>query len=318
MNRRNHTRLFHLLASAAVFTFVSTAQAAVSTVSTSMLDLTEPMGPTVPSTKNPIPNTTLRGNIAYGKDKRQTLDVYAPPNAASLPVIFMVHGGGWRMGDKTNPGVIQNKGVHYTSKGFVFISVNYPLVPDGVMALDEANSVAQALSYVQANAAKWGGDPKKVILIGHSAGAHLVSLISSNPDIVYSRGGKPWLGTVSLDSAAVDVKAIMTRPHRDVYDNAFGSDPNYWHQASPLETVTSSAPPLFLVCSTLRQDSCPANQKYGAAAVSLKVPAQVQPVALNHGQIDDQLGLPGAYTDAVDSFINGVLSRTPNAGAAQK
>jgi len=246
---------------------------------------------------------TVQRNQSYGANPKETLDVYLPPgNHGGTPVIFMVHGGAWKIGDKSHGKVVENKLARWQPKGFVFISVNYPMLPQAD-PLKQADAVAQALSYAQAHAGQWGGDPNKFILMGHSAGAHLVSLLSADPGRAFAQGARPWLGTVSLDSAALDVAQIMAAKHFGFYDEAFGKDPAYWRQASPLQQLTSKAPPMLMVCSSRRADSCQQAEGFAHKAHSLGLQARVLPEDLSHGEINDKLGLPGTYTDQVEAFL---------------
>src|SRR5688572_6169972 len=74
----------------------------------------------------------VKSNIAYDTaHERQVLDIYAPPNAKNLPVVFWIHGGGWQTGDKTS---VQLKPKAFVEKGFVFVSTNYRLLPEVDMA----------------------------------------------------------------------------------------------------------------------------------------------------------------------------------------
>ena len=139
-------------------------------------------------------------DVAYGSAPEQRMDVYRPANAQNAPVIFMVHGGGWRRGDKEAAGVVNNKVEHWLTRGYIVVSVGYRLVPQ-VTPMGEAQDIAQALAFAQGKARSWGGDPSRFVLMGHSAGAHLVSLLSSAPSIATGAGAGPWLGTVVLDSA---------------------------------------------------------------------------------------------------------------------
>ena len=74
------------------------------------------------------PDKVLR-NVPYGPDKPQAMDVYLPPAPNAAPIILMVHGGAWRFGDKRHPPVFENKVARWVPKGFIFVSVNYPMVP---------------------------------------------------------------------------------------------------------------------------------------------------------------------------------------------
>lgn len=240
--------------------------------------------------------------IAYGADPLQAVDVYAPAGARGAPVIVMVHGGAWKIGDKANSGSIENKLRHWLPKGYVFVSVNYRLLPQA-MADEQAKDVAAAMRLVQARAGEWGGDPRKVVLMGHSAGAHLVALLSSRPSMV----GQPWAGTVVLDSAVMKVSSVMQRPRRpDFYDEAFGTDPAGWSKVSPMDQWTPAAVPMLLVCSSQRPDKpCDEAKAFAELTARAGVTTPVLPQALSHADINRTLGLPGAYTDAVDAFVRG-------------
>ena len=113
--------------------------------------------------------------------KRQVLDIYTPEDAEgkSLPVMFWIHGGGWQVGDKSDVGL---KPKVLTQRGFVFVSTNYRLLPEVTMA-DLIRDVAKSLGWVHRNIAKHGGDPKRIFVGGHSAGAQLAALICTSSSI---------------------------------------------------------------------------------------------------------------------------------------
>ncbi|MGN6093910.1 MAG: hypothetical protein ACTHOL_16285, partial [Luteibacter jiangsuensis] len=108
------------------------------------------------------PETRVVHDVAYGSDPRQRFDVYLPPSPHDAPVIFMVHGGAWAIGDKTNPGVVEDKAAYWLPKGYVLISVNYRMVPEAG-PLEQANDVARALAAAQRLATSWGADPHRFV-----------------------------------------------------------------------------------------------------------------------------------------------------------
>lgn len=245
----------------------------------------------------------IERDIAYGSTAEQRLDAYIPAGATQAPLLVMVHGGAWMIGDKANPGVVANKVSRWLPRGYILVSVNYRLVPRAT-PLEQADDLARALALVQQRAASWGGDAKKLVLMGHSAGAHLVSLLAADPAIGQARGVARWLGTVSLDSAAMDVVATMQAPHYGFFDTVFKSDRAVWTQSSPLHRL-SSAPqaPMLLVCSSKRDNACAQNRAFSAKANGLGGRTTVLPVALSHREINQDLGQPGEYSDAVDAFV---------------
>ena len=170
--------------------------------------------------------------------------------------------------------------------------------------------LTHALAAVQAQAPGWGGDPSRVVLMGHSAGAHLVALLSASPALAREGGARPWSATVALDSAALDTEALMQRRHMPMYDRAFGSDPAQWRAVSPMARLAPGGPPLLLVCSSVRRDDpCAQSRRLADAVRAQGGVAQVLPQPLPHGQINGLLGLPGPYTQAVDAFIDAHLTR---------
>lgn len=244
---------------------------------------------------------SVLSDIAYGKYKKQVLDVYYPSvKKQNMPVIFMVHGGAWRIGDKASKAVVKNKVDHWVAKGFVFISVNYRMLPR-VRPVEQAEDVEKALLFSQKNAHKWGGSPSKFILMGHSAGAHLVSLISVRP----SAAIEPWLGTIALDSAAYDIEKIMTSesPAR-LYKKAFGKRPAYWKKASPTHMLTNKIPPFLAVCSSKRNDdSCLQARSFVEKAKAYNSHAELFSVAMSHRKINVRLGADYCYTQRIDEFM---------------
>ncbi len=253
-------------------------------------------------------------DVPYGTDPAQRMDVYVPTSpttgtnsllasAVRAPVIFMVHGGGWRHGDKAMGRVVQEKVNRWVPKGFILISINYRMLPDAPVAVQERD-VQTALMAAQQRATTWGGDPGRFILMGHSAGAHLVALLNARAPQALREGAWPWLGTVVLDSAVMNVPAYMRAPHMPLYDDAFGADPAYWRALSPLHQWTAGAPPVQMVCSTERADQpCHQAEALARHVHSLGGRAEVLPQDLSHGEINAQLGLESPYTRAVEAFM---------------
>ncbi len=246
---------------------------------------------------------TLVRDVSYGSDPRQTFDVYIPKAAAKAPVIFMVHGGAWKTGDKGADRVAGNKVAYWCARGYILVSANYRMLPDAD-PLTQARDVASAIAEAQAKAAGWGGDRAQFILMGHSAGAHLVALLSSSPALA---GPLRWLGTVALDSAALDIEQIMQGRHMRLYDDAFGKDLAYWRAISPYAQLAQAGQPLLAVCSSQRSDSCEQARRYAAKAGGFGTRVQVSAQDLSHMEINQSLGQEGAYTQAVDQFIRSLL-----------
>lgn len=244
-------------------------------------------------------------DLAYGPHPRQRFDVYGPAQATSAPVIFLVHGGAWRTGDKAQDRLVAGKVARWVPKGIVLVSINYRLLPEAD-ALTQVDDVARALVRAQAEVARFGGDRTRFVLMGHSAGAHLVALLAAAPERALALGATPWLGTVALDSAALDVVAIMRTRHPRFYDRAFGSDPARWREASPIHQLRGGLAPFLAVCSSRRRDSCREARAFAAAAGARGARAQVLPEDLSHRQINELLGEEPRYTAEVEAFLAGL------------
>lgn len=215
----------------------------------------------------------------------------------------MVHGGGWRIGDKAMGRVVQEKVNRWVPKGFILISANYRMLPAAPVSA-QARDVQAALVAAQQRASTWGGDSGRFILMGHSAGAHLVALLNARAPQAQREGAVPWLGAVALDSAVMNVPAAMRARHLRLYDDAFGSDPAHWAALSPFHQWTVGAPPLQMVCSTQRADQpCTQADAMARHVRSQGGRAEVLPQALSHGEINARLGLDSDYTRAVETFM---------------
>ncbi|MES2698457.1 MAG: alpha/beta hydrolase [Pseudomonadota bacterium] len=248
--------------------------------------------------------------LAYGSDRLQTLDYWAG-TTANAPLVVFVHGGGWKRGDKTMMRG-SDKLEHWRAQGYAVASIDYRLVPDATVEQQGAD-VANAVAYLRTNAARLGFDRSRIALVGHSAGAHLVSLVGTDPQ--YFRAAGLSLdhvrGIVPLDGAAYDVADQMDENARlmgDTYEQAFGTDPARQRALSP--TLHAAAPnaPAFLILHVQRDDGERQSEALGAALSAAGTPATVQGFAgrglRGHMQINRQLGDPEyPATAVVDAFL---------------
>src|SRR6478672_10917113 len=139
--------------------------------------------------------------------KLQVLDVYSPQGAKGLPVVVWIHGGGWQTGDKKD---VQLKPQAFNDKGFVFVSVNYRLLPDVDMGTI-VRDVAKAVGWVHNHIGEYGGDPKRLFVMGHSAGAQLAALICTDEKYLKAEGLSLGIikGCVPVDGDTYDVPAMI-------------------------------------------------------------------------------------------------------------
>jgi arylformamidase len=234
------------------------------------------------------------------------LDLYQPDGTESgdeLPVVIYVHGGAWSSGDKRNQ--IGDKVNLFTGLGYVFISVNYRLSPQSnafdparVRFPDHPDDVGEAVGWIGRHVDDYGGDPTRILLIGHSAGAQLVSLLSTDPRYVERHGVEPWqlIGTVSLDTESFDVAERIDQlpPEGDqTFFNAFGTPEenavdDSWALGSPIR-FADELDPRFLFVTQGDDPSRIGNNERMAAALG-QDSSDVMGVPYNHNGINDAVG----------------------------
>jgi arylformamidase len=243
--------------------------------------------------------------IAYGPDPAQRFDVYLPSQVKGAPTIFYVHGGGWRRGDKAMRGLIEAKQKRWTAAGAIVISANYRMLPD-TDPIEQARDIARAVAKAQDTVASLGGDPDGFVLMGHSAGAHLIGLLAASPTMIRQAGVKPWRASVLLDGGAIDTEATMQGRNLPLFDAAFGKDPAYWRAASPLAQLNTKTAPVLAVCASGRRDSCPANRLFLDKAARFGTRTQLLEKPMSHMEINRDLGEDNDYTREVEAFLRSV------------
>jgi triacylglycerol lipase len=188
--------------------------------------------------KEPWPGLTQQLNIAYGSDPLQKLDVYAPEGGAGkrLPVLLFVHGGGFTRGTAHGDFYPQNIPEWAAKNGMVGISIDYRLAPKDPWPAG-AKDLASAIAWTKANIAKYGGDPNRIILVGHSAGANHVADYAAHPEVRGAEG--PSVKGVVMISPAYST-APAARPNA-----YYGSDADLGSVAGQVTRLTASPYPLF-------------------------------------------------------------------------
>ncbi len=180
--------------------------------------------------------------VAYADGARHKLDVYAPEaRGAAAPVVFFIYGGGWNRGERSD---YQFVGRALAARGFVVVIADYRLVPE-VRYPQFLEDSAKALRWVQDNIAQYGGDPNRLFLAGHSAGAYNAVMLSLDPSFLREYGvTMPVLGVAAL-SGPYDFYPFEYGEVRE----AFGSAPNP-QGTQPINLVTSDSPPMYLATGT--------------------------------------------------------------------
>jgi len=248
------------------------------------------------------PGARMELDLPYGAEPAQTLDLYVPGEVATGPLLIVVTGGAWSMGDKAAPRTVRAKVGHWLPAGWTVASLGYRRLPL-TDPIEQARDVARAIAFLQQHAATAGVDATDVVLIGHSSGAHLVALLAADAELTDSEGVRPWLATVLVDTAALDVVELMRSPHLPLHDRAFGTSEEYWRRASPLHRLSRKPSPMLLVHSTRRPEAAEQAQAFAAAAAAHGARAEVLPIDLSHAELNALLGEDPEYTAQVDAFL---------------
>jgi len=247
-------------------------------------------------------------DLPYGPAPEQRFDLHVPAGTGAAPLVLMVHGGGWFRGDKGMSRVVEHKSERWLPRGIAFASINYRMQPVAP-PIEQARDVARALAEVQKNADKYAIDRNNIVLMGHSAGAHLIALLAARPELLAEAGARRPQGFVLLDSGALDVPAIMNTRHFPLYDRAFGTNPADWTAASPFQQFRQASAPILAVCSSRRANACPQADAFVAKARDLGTTAEVLRLDKSHGEINEQLGDDPDYTASVERFIRQLSPR---------
>ena len=186
-------------------------------------------------------------NINYtdANDTYRQLDVfYQKDITQAKDVIVFIHGGSWSSGKKDTYWWL---GRNLARKGVVTVNINYGLTPENKFER-MAQDCAQAVKWVKDHVSKFGGNPDRIFLMGHSAGGHLAELINDDP-VYFKQAGlvNPVKGVILNDAFGLDMKEYMTSAEKDnsYYDflRSFSADPAIWEKGSPLHYVANSKNP---------------------------------------------------------------------------
>ena len=250
-------------------------------------------------------------DLAYGPAPLQKLDVFSPKSGTNLPVVFFVHGGGWKRGDKK---MHQSKAFSYVARDMVFISTNYRMAPK-VKHPVIIEDVAEAFAWTRQHIAEYGGNPDCIYIMGHSAGAHLVDLLATNDRFLKQKGLTlaNIKGVISLDTASLnllEMKKADTFEGQfvgDLIENAFGSDPKVLTDGSPTLNLQKGKnyPPFLIYCGEKRKSGVSEQKSFVKALEEAGGKADLKIVPLNHAEINLQASVPGSseFPQIMD-FIN--------------
>lgn len=260
---------------------------------------------------------------AYGPSQAQALDIYRPGTGGPSPLILFIHGGGWSAGSKSMGEGVQP--AHFVAAGYAWASIGYRLAP-GATVEEQASDIARAIAWLHKRAKRLKLDDSKIIIIGHSSGVQLAALVATDPQWLKAER-MPFeriAGVVSLDGAGIDVPGIMAAGARlsPFYAGAFGNDVARQTRLSPLAHVgpPDAAHWLFLFDRDHNPSAGWFAERFAEKMRAEGLAAQVEPVAeTNHMKMLNDLGRPeDAVTEAVDTFIAGIVGRPAQPGASDQ
>ncbi len=276
--------------------FVSIGQVSITTAQTQQIS------------KQQKPTRIVTKGVSVGGGLK--VDIHAPISVKSrglfrpgkkAPVLLYVHGGGWIKGTRAK---IYNLDTFATNRGYMLVSVDYRPVPRTTID-GQVRDVVRSINWVRNNISRYGGDKRKIVIMGHSAGSHLVALIAAK------RLGGKLAGVISNDVQAYDMVAYggMRGSLPYVYAAAFGSNPKNWIKWSPVTYVRKGPrgglPPFMIMYSGSNYN----RRKVLANGFGADLRAKGARVTLfdgrrySHGSIARGIGKSAEVTRAVERFL---------------
>ena len=246
----------------------------------------------------------------------------APDGATNAPVVFWIHGGGWQTGDKS---MVALKPKAFVDAGFVFVSINHRLLPTVEMSAITGD-VARALGWVHRNIKTHGGDPDRVLVMGHSSGGQLAALMCTDDRYAKAEGFSLTMikGCVPVDADTFDIPAIIevaetrARVHHlplPTYGHRqkFGNDPAKHRDFSAVTHVArDKGIPTFLILHIAgHPDTTAQARRLAAILKDAGIPVKV--VAgreTTHASINDNLGsADDPVTKELFAFVAAALEK---------
>jgi acetyl esterase/lipase len=246
-------------------------------------------------------------SIAYAPGPRGTLDVYAPKNAVKAPVVVFFYGGRWQFGRK---GLYAGGGNALASRGAIVIIPDYRVYPE-VGFPDFLKDGAKAVLWAKQNAARFGGDPDRIFIMGHSAGAHIAAMLALDPQFLASEGmdaKHDIAGLIGL-SGPYDFLPLDDPELIKLFGGANRAE------TQPITFAGPGAPPAFLGTGAADETVSPLNTEHLAQklrASGVRVEEKIYPGRSHMGMILPFLGplrFLAPVLDDVTRFIQATPSR---------
>jgi acetyl esterase/lipase len=254
--------------------------------------------------------------------ERHVLDIYSPHGAKNLPVVFWIHGGGWQTGDKTS---VQIKPKFFVDKQMVFVSTNYRLLPEVDMGMI-VRDIAKSVRWVHDHIAEHGGDPRRLLVMGHSAGAQLAALVCIDDRYLKAEGLSLAIikGCVPVDGDTYDVPAIIEtgETRRRVHGlpqakfghrEKFGNDAAKHRDFSAVTHVArdKGIPPFLILHVAENLDTSAQAERLGNVLKEAGASATVFGAReTTHNKLNADLGLPSdPATKLLEEFVGAALKK---------
>ena len=267
-----------------------------------------------PTTLN-LPTTIVYKTVANVDTDLLSLDIHSPANAQNAPIVMWIHGGGYTIGDKANQ--MNNKISLFNEQGWVLVSVNYRLsTPEKSAAKfpDHFLDVAAAVAWVHENIQGYGGDPNRIALVGHSAGADIVSNVVVNPNYLREYGLElsNIICAVPLDTEGFN-KTKADENEQKMWQNALSNNQNYLTETSATLLIHPNIgiPPMLGVTrgnerrQQIATEFITTLQEAGIEATFIDA------TSLTHEEVNNQIGAAGdtVMTAPLMSFLTECFER---------
>lgn len=246
--------------------------------------------------------------LSYGVADKQRVDLYRPASGGNgQPLILYVHGGGWANGSHK---VVASKPEWASGLGLWFGSVGYRYLPEAPVETQAAD-VGAAIRKARAEATRFGYDPNRIILMGHSAGAHLAALVATDSQYAGNAFGA-IKAVIPIDGAGYDVPAEMRFLRGrllETYTNAFGTDAARQAALSPVTHAGRGDAPRWLIIHVA--DRRASGRQASMLATPLRnagINVTIKPVAGTHMTANRDFGTAAYPAQAeVDALVRAVI-----------
>jgi len=234
----------------------------------------------------------IHKDIAYGTGPRQQLDIYRPsPKLGEVdhaPVVVFFYGGGWTAGDRK---IYRFLGNAMAKRGVVVVVPDYRLYPD-VKFAGFMEDAAASVAWTKRHVASFGGNPKRIFLMGHSAGGQIGAMLALNDEYLKAAGASPDELAGFIGVAGAYDFLPLTNP---TYKTIFGPE-GKWPLSQPVTFVTDEAPPMLLQVAEGDKTVLPRNSERLAA----RLRAVGRPVELKSYSGVGHITIVGAFSGMLD------------------